>query len=51
MTSTFAQVIEALYRNKHTGPVIIHFAQGHPNSVELPKEPERIRLDKGVKVG
>jgi hypothetical protein len=29
----------------HTGAVTIHFAQGTPNRVEIPKEPQRIVLD------
>jgi hypothetical protein len=43
---TFPEVLEGFYRDKHTGPVTVHFAQGVPNVVEIPEEPMRIRLDK-----
>lgn len=45
-TLRFADLLSRLYDDKHTGPIVIHFAQGHPQSVELPAEPTRIRLDK-----
>lgn len=42
--ATFAAVLERLHAEKHTGPVTVHFAQGHPQTVELPCAPVRIRL-------
>lgn len=42
---TFGQMLERLYVEKHTGPVIVHFQHGAPQTVEIPSEPERIRLD------
>lgn len=29
---------------KHTGPVIVHFAEGKPNAVEIPLPGKKIRL-------
>jgi hypothetical protein len=43
---TFAQVLERLYVSKHTGPVVLHFAHGQPNVIEVPTSSERIVLDK-----
>lgn len=43
---TFAALLARLYLAKHTGPVILHFAQGVPRVVEVPGEPELIILDK-----
>ena len=42
----FPALLMRLWRLQHTGPVIVHFAQGHPNVVEIPGEPERIPLAK-----
>lgn len=47
--STFADWLTKLHTDKHTGPVVFHFAEGSPNAVEVPRKPERIKLDKGVK--
>lgn len=46
---SFAAMLERLYSEKHTGPVVVHFAQGQPNVIEMPCEPVRISLDKGQK--
>lgn len=46
VSPSFAQMLQKLHDEKHTGPVVVHFAQGHPNVVEIPKEPERIKLEK-----
>jgi len=43
---TFPDVLERLYCEQYTGPVILHFAQGRPNHVEIPAKPETIVLDK-----
>lgn len=43
---TLATILEKLFTSKHTGPMTIHFAQGRANSVEIPGEPMRIRLEK-----
>lgn len=42
---TFADVLERFHALKHTGAVVIHFAQGHAVRLELPCEPVRIKLD------
>jgi hypothetical protein len=42
---TFAQMLEQLYAEKHTGPVIVHFAQGHPRHVEIPAASTTFVLD------
>jgi hypothetical protein len=44
---SFAELLTQLWKDQHTGPVIIHFAQGTPNAVELPAEPTRIKLEAG----
>ena len=41
---SFPDVLDSLYRDQHTGPVTIHFAQGVPIVVEFPEAPLRIRL-------
>ena len=46
---SFAAMLEKLYSDKHTGPIVVHFAQGKPNVVEIPCEPMRIPLDSGKK--
>lgn len=46
---TFPQMLEALHRDKHTGPVTFHFQSGQAITVEIPEEPTRIRLDMGTK--
>jgi hypothetical protein len=45
MTATFAETLDKLHADQHTGPVTIHFQHGMPKSVEIPSEPTRIRLD------
>lgn len=45
---TFARLLERLHRDKHTGPVTIHFGQGVPSRVEIPGEPTRITLDRAT---
>ena len=42
---SFATVLDDLWRQRHTGPITIHFAQGVPNVVEIPEAPMRIALD------
>lgn len=46
---TFADVLETFHAVAHTGPLIVHFAQGKAVTVELPCEPQRKRLDTGKK--
>lgn len=46
---SFFGMLERLYAQRHTGPVVVHFAQGQPNVIELPSEPTRIALDSGNK--
>ena len=43
---SFAAMLDKLYTEKHTGPIVVHFAFGHPNVIEVPCEPLRIPLDK-----
>jgi hypothetical protein len=43
---TWSAALLRLWTDRHTGPVVVHFAQGHPNSLELPSEPVRIKLEK-----
>lgn len=43
---TFGEMLERLWKDKHTGPVILHLAQGVPNTIEIPSEPTRIKLEK-----
>ena len=43
---SFPDLLERLHREQYTGPVILHFAQGRPNHVEIPAKPETIVLDK-----
>lgn len=46
---SFPDLLRTLFAEKHTGPITIHFAQGHPNRLEIPCEPTRIVLDKAGK--
>jgi predicted CopG family antitoxin len=41
---TFFEFLRRLYAEKHTGPVVIHMAEGQPKSAEILAEPVRIRL-------
>jgi hypothetical protein len=45
---TFAQFLEAMYAQKHTGPVTLHMKQGHPYSIDIPREPRRIALTRAA---
>ena len=45
---TFAQFLEAMYAQKHTGRVNLDFAQGVPQVIEIPREPRRIRLTRAA---
>ena len=47
---TFAEMLAQLYADRHTGPIILHFAEGHVHVIELPAESTRIVLDKTVAV-
>lgn len=42
---SFFEVLEQLHKDKHTGPVIVHLAQGQANAVEIPTS-KLIRLEK-----
>lgn len=42
---SFATVLDDLWRQRHTGPVTIHFQSGQARTVEIPEEPMRISLD------
>jgi hypothetical protein len=41
---SFPDLLETLHRQQHTGPVIVHFAQGKPNSFEIPAKPKPQRF-------
>lgn len=43
---SLVRIFERLHQQKHRGPVILHFADGCANHVEIPGEPIRIVLDK-----
>lgn len=43
---TFPAMLQKLYAEQHTGPVVVHFDQGRPNVIELPCAPVRVVLDK-----
>ena len=43
---SFVTLLDKLYTDKHTGPIVLHFAQGVPNAVEFPSEPVRVPLTK-----
>ncbi len=45
-TMTYVRLTEQLFREKYTGPVTLHFAQGQPVRAEIPSAPTRIRLDR-----
>lgn len=32
---SFPEMLEQLWQDRHTGPVVIHFANGRPNVVEI----------------
>ncbi len=42
---SFPVILEELWRAKHTGPVVIHFAGGKPQAVEVLEPSKRIPLD------
>jgi hypothetical protein len=42
---TFADVITCYYERRFTGRMVLDWSQGHVVSVEIPSEPERIRMD------
>lgn len=44
---SFAELLERLHAEKHTGPVTVHFLHGQPKLVDLPSEPTQIALDNG----
>lgn len=46
---TFPAILERLYHEQYTGPIVVQFGQGVPSVIEIPCEPTRIRLDKPVR--
>ena len=42
---SFAAVLDDLWRQRHTGPVTVHFQSGRALTVEIPEAPLRISLD------
>jgi hypothetical protein len=44
---TFPAVLERLYGEKYTGPIVVQFGQGVPSVIEFPQPSRRIRLDTG----
>lgn len=49
MSDTFPAVLERLYADKYTGPIVVQFGQGVPSAIEIPCAPKRIRLEKVAK--
>jgi len=43
---TWAALLEKLYRERFTGAVTLHWAEGVPNAYDFPVPPVRLRLDK-----
>ena len=43
---TFADLVERLHLEKHTGKVTVHLTQGVPVAAEFPKDAEIVRLEK-----
>lgn len=43
---SFPALLQYLHRAQHTGPIVIHFAQGQPNMIDVPNEPTRIKVEK-----
>lgn len=41
----FSRLLEKIHHEKHTGPVLVHFAGGIPRSVEVLRPSIRISLD------
>ena len=42
---TFPDVLTMVYNRKLTGQMLLHVAEGHVVAVDIPKEPERIRIE------
>lgn len=42
---SFPELLERLFIQKHTGPVVVHFAGGVAKSVEIQQQSERIQLE------
>lgn len=40
------ELFALLHAQQYRGAVVIHFDQGKPNHVEIPRQPQRIVLDK-----
>ena len=47
---TFAEILEQLHDDKHTGKVTINLTQGVPVSVEFPRQPETITVERRTHV-
>jgi hypothetical protein len=43
---SFDDLLRRLKGEQYMGVVVVHLAQGSPNHVEIPCEPQRIVLDK-----
>ncbi len=46
LRSTFAEMLHRLFTEKHTGPVVVHFAEGQPTAVDIVAPPVQVKLDK-----
>lgn len=44
--TTFPALLERLYAEQFSGPVVIQFGQGVPHIVEFPQPAKTVRLDK-----
>jgi hypothetical protein len=42
----FAAVMAWLAQQGHTGPITVHLLHGMPKSVDFPREPQRILLER-----
>lgn len=42
----FWAVMKWLKQQGHTGPIMVHMLHGDPKTVDLPREPQRILLDR-----
>lgn len=46
---TLEELFAQLKAQAHTGSVIVHLGQGSPTHAEIPREPQRIPLDRPKK--
>lgn len=44
---TLEAFLRVAWLRKYTGPITVHFAQGHANAVEIPAPALKVKIDKG----